>query len=192
MKKVIIVFSALVIIAIAGFAGYVVYRNATRTFPNSDKEVYDVSGIGNLDHDIYVANVTKICDEKKTGFDVIVGPTGWPWGDPVEWEVALYEDSDCYYARLIFHEYMLWWSFDDPYIVCKIPKKNVSGDLAKDEKLRYDVLWRITYVTLRSYDYSPYMPNAIVQKINGHTVSFGDYGCRYEKYFVICDESNKW
>lgn len=191
MKRFIIVF-CLIAIIIVSFVGYVSYRDTHKIFPSSEQQMAKLTTVGSLDHDIYVPNVTKICDEKKTGFDVSIGPTGWPWGDPVEWEVALFEDSQCYYARLIFHEWVLWWSFDDPYIVCKIPKANVNGDLAKDEKLRWNVLWDITHTTLRSYDYKPYMPNAVIQKINGHTVTFGNYSCNYEKYFVICDESNKW
>lgn len=191
MKKFIIIFSVISIV-IVGFIGYVSYRDVNKVFPSSEQQMEKLTTVGALDHDIYVPNVTKICDEKKTGFETYIGPTGWPWGDPVEWEVALFEDTNYYYARLIFHEWVLWWSFDDPYIVCKIPKVNVNGDLAKDEKLRYQVLWDITYTTLRFYEYEPYMPNAIVQKINGHTVSFGNYACKYEKYFVICDANHPW
>lgn len=188
-KKTIIILVTVLVATIASCVGYIVYRDTTRIFPNSERA--DVSDIQGLDHDIYVGNVSEICDVVLKGFDTTVGPTGWPWTDPVEWEVALYEDANNYYARMIFHEYMLWWSFDDPYIVCKIPKAN-TGDLRNDEKKRWQTLWDINYTTLRTYDYKPYMPNSIVRKINGHTVSFGKYACKYEKYFVICDQNNQW
>lgn len=150
-------------------------------------------GWATLQYDIRVnENLACICDDRKTGFDVTVGPTGWPVGSSLEWEVALYEGSDAYYARLILHEYMLWWSWDDPYIAVKIPKKNVSGNPWSDEKFRWDMLWTITHATGRSYNYSPYINNANVRAINGHTVAFGRYGCHYEKYLVISDYSCDW
>lgn len=190
MKKFIFSF-VIVAIAIVSFCGYLSYKDTHRVFPSSE-QVKVPSNTTDLDHNIYVTNVTKICDEQRDGFDVTIGPTGWPWGDKVMWEVALFEDADYYYSRLIFHEWILWWSFDDPYIVCKIPKCNVNGDLRTDEKLRYQVLWNITYETLRSYEYNPYIPNPIIQRINGHSVTFGNYSCTFEKYFVICDSEHKW
>lgn len=190
MKKVLMTILTLLILSVIGLWIYSAnYQANHRVFPNTSDITWNVP---DLDHDITVYNTTQICDEKKTGFDVEVGPTGWPVGVNQEWEVALYEDDECYYARLIYHEFMLWFTFDDPYIVCKIPKCNVNGNLTTDSKLRYQVLWDITYTTLRTYNYKPYMPNAMVRKINGHTVSFGNYACHYEKYFVICDANYAW
>ena len=147
----------------------------------------------NLDHDIYVnESLSCICDEKRTGFDVTVGPTGWPVGSDLEWEVALYEGSDAYYARLILHEYMLWWSWDDPYLAVKIPKRNVNGDPRNDEKFRWNMLWEITYAIGRSYDFTPYITCSHISHINGHTVYFAKWGCHYEKYLVISDYNCDW
>ena len=148
--------------------------------------------IGNLDHDIYVGNVSCIENDSHTGFDTWVGPTGWPWTDKVMWETALYEDANFYYGRFIFHEYMLWWSWDYPYVVCKIPKANVGGDLRTNEKLRNEVMWKLTNNTLKSYDYTPYIKNRVVKHINGHIVSFGDYACKYKEYYVISDSEYDW
>lgn len=191
MKKFIVIF-AIIVIGIVSLIGYISYRDNHKIFPSSEQQMAKLGISTGLDHDIYVPNVTKICDEQRDGFDTTIGPTGWPWGDVVMWEVALFEDNDYYYARLIFHEWVLWWSFDDPYIVCKIPKRNVNGDLRYDEKLRYEVLWKITYNTLRTYNYSPYIPNPKIETINGHTVSFGNYSCSFNKYFVICDKDHQW
>lgn len=190
-KNIKIVASVLCIVICAIFGGSIATSKCNRVFPEVT-ETDSIFGVGTLDHDINVGEVSQICNEKKTGFDVEVGPTGWPVGVSQEWEVALYEDSAYYYGRLIYHEFMLWFTFDDPYIVCKIPKCNVNGNLRTDIKLRYQVLWDITYTTLRTYNYKPYMPNAVVQKINGHTVEFGDFACKYEKYFVICDADHRW
>lgn len=191
MKKFIVSF-IIIAIAIVSFCGYLSYKDTHKVFPSSEQQMVN-SIATDLDHDISVPNVKKICDEQRDGFDTTIGPTGWPWGDVVMWEVALFEDKDYYYARLIFHEWVLWWSFDDPYIVCKIPKCNVDGDLRYDEKLRYNVLWDITYNTLRTYDYKPYITNPVIQKINGHTVSLGKYyDCNFSKYFVISDAEHPW
>ena len=113
-------------------------------------------------------------------------------GSDLKWEIALYEGDDDYYARLILHEYMLWWSWDDPYLLVKIPKKNVSGDPVNDEKFRWNMLWKFTYATARSYNYSPYVNDAVIREINGHTVSFGPYVFSYYKYLVIHDTSSPW
>lgn len=193
MKNILITIVTIVVLSqLIAFGCYYNYFNLNkRVFPlNNDNDV--TWTITDLYHDIDVYGVSEICDEKKTGFDVEVGPTGWPVGVSQEWEVALYEDSDYYYARLIYHEFMLWFTFDDPYIVCKIPKCNVDGDLRTNEKLRWQVLWDITYTTLRTYNYLPYMKDANIKHINGHTVSFGKYACKYEKYFVINDGSHPW
>ena len=191
MKKTLLIIAAVVAIAAIAFGGYAYYKY------QSHEDIYEKKGkvlggpIG-LDHDINVGSVSEICDTKKTGFDVTVGPTGWPVGSSLEWEVALYEDSNAYYARLILHEYMLWWSWDDPYIVAKIPKMYVSGDPRNDEKFRWQMLWDITHAIGRSYNFNPYIRCPKLETINGHVVSFGRYGCRYEKYLVLCDYNLPW
>ena len=54
------------------------------------------------------------------------------------------------------------------------------------------MLWDITYVTARSYNYNPYIKDAHIQEINGHYVAFGYYTCSYYKYLVISDRSLDW
>lgn len=190
MKKFLKTTLAVIAVCAALFGAYAVFmyfRGPQVVVPIEEETV--VSDRAGLDHDIYVNEtiISCICNDTKTGFDVIVGPTGWPVGSKLEWEVLLYEGTDNYYARLILHEYMLWWSWDDPYLLVKIPKKNVSGDPKNDEKFRWQMLWDITHATGRSYNYSPYIPNAMIQEINGHTVTFGMYQFSYSKYLVICD-----
>jgi hypothetical protein len=191
MKKTLLIIAAVIVVVAIAFGGYAYYKY------QSHENIYEKKGVvlkdfSGLDHDIYVGSVSEICDTKKTGFDVTVGPTGWPVGSSLEWEVALYEDSQFYYTRLILHEYMLWWSWDDPYIVAKIPKAYVSGDPRNDEKYRWQMLWDITHAIGRTYNFNPYIRCAIIHKINGHVVSFGRYACRYEKYLVISDINHSW
>lgn len=194
MKKSIIIIGSIllaVIIILGGFCFYKYQKHGERV-KDIKVQKFSLKGNANLDHDIYVGPVSLICDTEKTGFDVTVGPTGWPVGSSLKWEVALYEDSEAYYARLILHEYMLWWSWDDPYIVAKIPKCYVSGDPRGDEKYRWQMLWDITHAVGRSYNFNPYIRCAIIKGINGHVVSFGRYACRYEKYLVIYDANHPW
>lgn len=87
---------------------------------------------------------------------------------------------------------MLWWSWDDPYLLVKIPKAYVSGNPVTDEKFRWEMLWKFTHETYRSYNYSPYVPSPEIRSINGHTVIFGGYAYSYEKYIVISDTSDSW
>lgn len=148
--------------------------------------------ITNLDHDINIPNANLVLSEAKTGFDVEVGPTGWPVGVNQLWEITLFEDDEFYYARLIYHEYMLWLSWDEPYLLCKIPKCNLTSDLKSDYKYRYQVLWDITYTTYRHYDYSPYMPDAKIENINGHNVRLGNEDYNYNKYLVLSDPKYTW
>lgn len=162
-------------------------------FPKDGTEsVKDGWELDNLDHDITVYDVEKICDEKKTGFEPYVGPTGWPMVDPVEWEVALWQDSTYYYTRMIFHEWVLWWSFDDPYMLCKFPKSTVNGDLKTDEKLRWQTLWDLMHPCYRTWDFKPYCMNAETKKINCHTITIGGNTFKYEKYVVISDPNHTW
>ena len=190
MKKFFKTTLAVIAVCAAFFSAYVAlmyFRGPQVVVPMDEETV--VSDLACLNHDIYVDEtiISCICNDTRTGFDVTIGPTGWPVGSKLEWEVLLYEGTDNYYARLILHEYMLWWSWDDPYLLVKIPKKNVSGDPKNDEKFRWQMLWDITHATGRSYNYSPYVPNAMIQEINGHTVTFGMYQFSYSKYLVICD-----
>lgn len=190
------IFKYTLIIAVSAalaFGGYCLYKYLSgpehAISPHNEK----LTGRLTLDHDINVWDDTyMVYDGYKTGFDVTVGPTGWPVGSNLKWEVALFRTDDAYYARLILHEYMLWWSWDDPYLLVKIPKKYVSGDPVNDEKFRWNMLWDITYATGRSYNYSPYIPNAKIREINGHTVSFGYYVFSYYKYLVISDADLDW
>lgn len=199
MKKTIkIILIAVAAIAVL-FGGYAAYKYSTSPEYAITPDLTSVKpktlqwSIGALNHDIYVnESLNCIFDGYKTGFDVTVGPTGWPVGSDLKWEIALYESSTSYYARLILHEYMLWWSWDDPYLVVKIPKAYVNGNPATDEKFRWDMLWTFTHATGRSYNYSPYVKNVKIESINGHTVSFGRYGCKYEKYLVISDVNYSW
>lgn len=164
------------------------YRYLHRVFKKKNLD-FDIT---NLDHDINITNAKLLINEAKTGFDIDVGPTGWPVGVNQLWEITLYEDDEFYYVRMIYHEYMLWMSFDDPYLLCKIPKKNLIGDLKSDYKYRYQVLWDITYTTLRYYEYEPYMQNVKIEKINGHTVKLGNEDYNYNKYLVISDGNYGW
>lgn len=191
MKKTLSIIAAVIVIVAIAFGGYAYYKYQSHENIYEKKEAV-LKSFSGLNHDIYVGPVSEICDTKKTGFDVTVGPTGWPVGSSLEWEVALYEDSQFYYARLILHEYMLWWSWDNPYVVAKIPKVYVSGDPRNDEKFRWQMLWDITHAVGRSYNFNPYIRCAIINEINGHVVSFGRYACRYEKYLVISDINYSW
>lgn len=195
MKKFLKIAAICIITAAVAFGCYALYKfiegpqvAISAELPENDSIKLKDCNFAELTYDIYVGEpLSCICDEVKTGFDVTVGPTGWPVGSKLEWEVALFEGSDAYYARLILHEYMLWWSWDDPYIAVKIPKCYVNGDPRNDEKFRWQMLWDITYATYRSYNYNPYIHSTYVRAINGHTVTFGYYGCHYEKYLVISD-----
>ena len=194
MKKTLknIIIALLSVGVIFGFyASYKYVKGPEVVVPSDEGGV--VSDMTELDHDIWVSEPLKcIFYGDKTGFDVTVGPTGWPVGSDLRWEIALYEGSDDYYARLILHEYMLWWSWDDPYLLIKIPKRYVDGDPVGNEKYRWDMLWDFTYATARSYNYEPYVRDAVIQKINGHTVSFGPWVFSYYKYLVISDNCSPW
>lgn len=191
MKKFLSVIGLVILAFALVFGGYI-YVKYQEHKDAVEKKGPVLTSFTHLNHDIYVGSTSLICDTEKTGFDVTVGPTGWPVGSSLKWEVALYEDSNAYYARLILHEYMLWWSWDDPYLVVKIPKVNVPGDPRNDEKFRWQMLWDITHTVGRSYNFNPYIKSARIEEINGHVVSFGRYACRYEKYLVICDNNLPW
>lgn len=148
---------------------------------------------GDLDRDINVWGCRTIIDTKYTGAQPWVGPSpaSWPIAIPQEWEVKLSEDDNYYYARLIYHEYMLWWSWDEPYILVKLNKSRVP-DL-HDENNRGKVLWDITYNRLHCYDTYHYgLDNPVLQNINGHTVFFDGVDYKYYKYVLISDENDRW
>lgn len=189
IKKVI---AAIAVVFFCGL-GYVYNQYSKFSENHIDTQKVTVDFITNLDHDINVSGATLICDKVFNGTDVWVGPTGWPWGDPVQWEVALWEDEQFYYSRQIYHEWCLWWSWDDPYIVVKFPK-STTGDLKGDEKLRWQVLWDILHATGRTYIYEPYIKNktAKIERINGHTVTIGNNTFKYEKYLVLSDSDFGW
>jgi hypothetical protein len=174
----------LIIVILFGASFYTVRKRH-----NLEKVVTD-----NLDHDIKLYNLKKIIDTTYTGIQPWVGPSpaSWPIGVPQKWEVALFEDDTHYYARLIYHEYMLWWSWDEPYIVVKLNKSKVP-DL-HDESNRGKVLWDITYNRLHGYDTYHYgLDAAIIEHINGHSVLLSPYyNCSYYKYDVICNADDRW
>lgn len=149
--------------------------------------------ISDLDKDIDVWGCRTIIDTYYTGIQPWVGPSpaSWPIGIPQKWEVKLSEDDTHYYARLIYHEYMLWWSWDEPYILVKLDKTKVP-DL-HDESNRGKVLWDITYNRLHCYDNYHYgLDKPVLQNINGHTVFFDGVDYKYYKYVLISNEDDRW
>lgn len=150
----------------------------------------------NLDHDIYVSSdsLKVICDEALTGWKATCGPSpaGWPMAFPYKWEVYLAESPNYYFARLIYHEYVLWMTFDQPYVIVKIPKSRTSGDWATNESARYNNLWDITSEFEKGYNAPKCLKNPQVYMINNHYVSFGKYSFHYEKYEVAHDVEHPW
>lgn len=162
-----------------------------KTFKSKNKTL--ILSPSNLDRDIYVDNCSTIIDASYTGIQPWVGPSpaSWPIGVPQKWEVKLCEDDTHYYARLIYHEYMLWWSWDEPYLLVKLNKSKV-GDL-HDESERGRVLWDITYNRLHQYDDYHYgLDKPVLQNINGHEVHFGGVRYHYEKYQLLSNEDDQW
>lgn len=151
-----------------------------------------------LDHDIVVEGARKLMDEKFSGLCPWVGPSpaSWPIANPQEWEVVLYETNTHYYARLIFHEWVLWWSFDYPYLLVKIAKDRIpSGyDMTKrDDQLR--LMWLWTNEGLHGwYDFKNIgFPNQVINTINGKSVEFTGFDTyTYKEYELVSDASSKW
>lgn len=151
-----------------------------------------------LDHSVLVRGAHKLIDEKFSGLCPWVGPSpaSWPIANPQEWEVTLYEDDEFYLARLIFHEWVLWWSFDYPYLLVKIRKTAVPSDYdmtTRDGQLR--MMWQWTYQGLHGwYDFKNLgFPNQVINTINGNYVEVEGYDTySYEKYELISDASDKW
>lgn len=156
--------------------------------------------IGNLDHDIFVPGNLEILENgSMSGWDATVGPSpaGWPMYVTMTWNYCLYKDIMYYYLRVDYHEKLLWWTFDDPYFVCKIPKE-VVGDLVNDRKLRMNTMWEMTDNMLHTrYErMEKWFPQGKCEHINGHSVKLGSggYECTFEKYLVICnnDGMHEW
>lgn len=149
-----------------------------------------------LDHDIYVSDdSTKvICSEEITGWSPSCGPSpaGWPMAFPYKWEILLCESDHFYFARLIFHEYVLWMSFDYPYVLCKIPKARTTGDWATSLSHRYSALWDITEQFEHGWNNPKTIKEAQIYNINGHKVSFAHDTFGYEKYIVVHDTEFPW
>lgn len=151
-------------------------------------------------HNVSISGATRKIYETFSGLQPWVGPSpaSWPVAYPQKWEVTTYEDDKYFYARLIFHEYVLWMSFDFPYMLVKINKKNIpSGyDISKrDDQLR--LCWNWTYQNLHQYDCYTDLGFASpkLESINGHTVTFNCDGgdtYSYEKYLLLSDENDPW
>lgn len=145
-----------------------------------------------------VTGARLLMNEVFTGLCPWVGPSpaSWPIANPQKWEVTLYEDDNFYYARLIFHEYVLWLSFDYPYMLVKLPKGSVpvGYDMTKrDDQLR--LMWNWTYQNMHAYNqYTDLGFGApVLNSINGHAVEFTGYDTyTYDKYVLLSDESAKW
>lgn len=150
----------------------------------------------NLDHDIYISDdsLHLICNEKITGWNPTVGPSpaGWPMAFPYEWEVLLAESPHFYFARLIYHEYVLWWSFDYPYLLCKIPKLRTSADWATNTAARLNALWDVTNQFEHGWNAPKCINGPQIYNINGHGVSFAHDTFRYERYVVVHDCDYPW
>ena len=149
-----------------------------------------------LDHNINVSgdSTTVICHEDITGWSPSCGPSpaGWPMAFPYKWEVTLCESEHFYFARLIYHEYVLWLSFDYPYILCKIPKIRTSGDWATNTAARYNALWDITNQFEHGYNAPKCIKSPQIYDINGHWVHFANDTYTYEKYVVVHDTEYPW
>lgn len=197
MKKKKIIWSiaavvAAVLIAAAGFtARYAHQKDSCREQTQEQRLTFC-----NLDHDIFVSDdsLTVICDDQKTGWSPSCGPSpaSWPMAFPYKWEVLLAESSHFYFARLIFHEYVLWMSFDYPYVLCKIPKVRTTGDWATNLNHRYSALWDITEQFEHGWNRPATIKEPQIYNINGHKVSFAHDTFGYEKYVVVHDTDFPW
>lgn len=149
-----------------------------------------------LDHNIYIStdSTTTICDEQITGWSPSCGPSpaGWPMAFPYRWEVFLVESPHYYFARLIYHEYVLWMSFDQPYVLVKIPKSHTTADWATNTSARYTILWDITHKFELGYNDPQCLDSPQVYDINGHYTSFGNNVFSYSKYVVVHDVNHPW
>ncbi len=183
---------AILLILVAVLTGHHAYKKTGYQRQATEQRLT----FSNLDHDIYVSDdtLTVLCNEKMTGWSPSCGPSpaGWPMAFPYEWEVVLAESNQFYFARLIFHEYVLWMSFDYPYALCKIPKCRTTGDWATNLNHRYSALWNVT----EQFEHGWNKPNCIlnpqIYNINGHKVHFANDTFAYEKYIVVHDADFPW
>lgn len=196
MKKIIIksLWVALVVV-ICGFIGIIC--NEWYTKQHRERPVEEmINSYAGLDHDIYVSedSTRYICNETLTGWDASCGPSpaGWPMAFPFKWEVYLVESNNYYFARLIYHEYVLWMSFDYPYVLIKIPKSMTTGNWATNKHERMTALWDITNEYEHGWDNPDCIEHPQCYIINGHTVNFGGVDFRYEKYQVVSDANHPW
>lgn len=194
-KKIIYVISALLVFAAAFFIGFAVSRYQSNTKYRNKVENQRLS-FASLDHDITIStdSTFTICDDQLTGWKASCGPSpaGWPMAFPFRWEVYCVESPNYYFARLIYHEYVLWMSFDQPYVLVKIPKCNTSADWKTNESARYTNLWDITSEFEKGYNDPKCINSPQVYNINGHRVSFGGNSFQYSKYVVVHDVNHPW
>lgn len=192
MTNLIIVIAAVAILAAAVYA----MLRAWQLGRHEDKNADHALTYCKLDHDIFVDDATTrlICREDVTGWEASCGPSpaGWPMAFPYKWEITLCEDNDFYYARLIYHEYVLWLSFDNPYVLVKIPKVRTSGDWATNKSAMYNALWNITREFEQGYNSPKCLKEPQVYNINGHHVHFAGGTYEYEKYVVVHDTEYPW
>lgn len=183
---------AFVVAAIVGFAGSECLTKSKYQKTAEEKRLTHA----NLDHDIIVGadSITTICDDQLTGWKASCGPSpaGWPMAFPFRWEVFCAESQNYYFARLIYHEYVLWMSFDQPYVLVKIPKVNTSGDWMYNESARYTTLWNITREFEMGYNDPKCITSPQVYNISNHYVHFGNNVFHYEKYVVVNDINHPW
>lgn len=194
-KKVIIGFVAVIAVLMIAAAGYTADRchQKNEHRKNAEKEALSYC---QLNHDIYVSEDTTvtICDEQITGWSPSCGPSpaGWPMAFPYKWEVRLCESNHFYFARLIYHEYVLWMSFDYPYVLCKIPKVRTTGDWATNRTARYNALWDITNEFEHGWNNPKCIKEPQIYTINGHKVHFANDTYEHKEYVVVHDTEYPW
>lgn len=191
-SAVLLAIAAASVLAFSIFAGSKCY---TKTKYQSEAKERRLT-YAQLDHDITVGtDSTKvICNDQLSGWKASCGPSpaGWPMAFPFLWEVFCVESPNYYFARLIYHEYVLWLSFDYPYVLVKIPKANTSADWATNESARYNTLWNITREFELGYNDPKCITSPQVYTINGHKVSFGGDTFGYSEYEVVHDINHPW
>ncbi len=201
MKYVFFICLGLLCILIAGYILVSFYRlGRILFFRHKHKNLsWAAADIGNLDHDIFVPGGLSVIEEgSMSGWDATVGPSpaGWPIATTMTWNYRLYKSVMYYYFQVDYHERVLFWTFDYPYAVCKIPKRYV-GNIDTDREVRMDTLWDITYQLLHGrYELEKYFPKPKCEHINGHSVKLeGVYECTFKDYLVICnteDSGDNW
>jgi hypothetical protein len=194
-KKLIIAIAVIVAALVLGVVVYTIHHCEQKKEYRTNGEERALKYC-QLDHDIYVSPDTTvtICNETITGWSPSCGPSpaGWPMAFPYKWEVMLCESNNFYFARLIYHEYVLWLSFDYPYVLCKIPKIRTTGDWATNTAARYNALWDITNQFEHGYNKPKTIKEPQIYSINGHHVSFGNDTFEYNQYVVVHDTEYPW